>query len=70
MPTDLSSVVIETLEAPLPTGTLLSSVVVETLEAPLPTGTLFYSMVIENLENPIQPVAVVGNIVGLSLIHI
>ena len=66
MPTDLSSVVIETLEAPLPTGTVLSSVVVETLEAPLPTGTVFYSMVIENLENPIQPVAVVSNIVGTA----
>ena len=66
MPTDLSSVVIETLEAPLPTGTVLSSVVVETLEAPLPTGTVFYSMVIENLENPISPAAVVGNIVGTA----
>lgn len=66
MPTDLSSIVVETLEAPLPTGTALSSVVIETLEAPLPTGTVLYSMVIENLENPAQPVAVVGNIVGTA----
>lgn len=64
MPTDFSSVVIETLEAPLPVGTVLSSVVIETLEAPLPAGTVLYSMVIENLENPPLPVAVVSNIVG------
>lgn len=66
MPTDLSSVVIETLEAPLPTGTVLSSVVIETLEAPLPTGTVLSSVVIETLENPSLPVAVVGNIVGTA----
>jgi hypothetical protein len=66
VPTDFSSVVIETLEAPLPVGTVLSSVVIETLEAPLPAGTILYSVVIEALENPPVPVAVVGNIVGTA----
>jgi hypothetical protein len=49
--TDLHSVVIETLEAPLPVGTRVSSVVIETLEAPLPVGTRVSSVVIETLED-------------------
>ncbi len=53
MATDVHSVVIETLEAPLPVGTRVSSVVIETLEAPLPVGTRVSSVVIETLEVPL-----------------
>lgn len=64
MGTVLSSIVVETLEAPLPVGTALYSVVVETLEAPLPVGTVLSSVYVETMEQPLLPIAVVPNISG------
>lgn len=67
MPTDLSSIVVETLEAPLPGGTVLSSVVVETLEAPLPGGTVLSSVVVETLEAPLPGGTVLSSVVVETL---
>ena len=67
MPTDLSSIVVETLEAPLPVGTVLSSLVVETLEAPLPVGTVLYSVVVETLEAPLPVGTVLSSVYAETL---
>lgn len=67
MPTDLSSIVVETLEAPLPVGTVLSSIVVETLEAPLPAGTVLSSVVVETLEAPLPVGTALSSIVVETL---
>ena len=67
MPTDLSSIVVETLEVPLPGGTVLSSVVVETLEAPLPGGTVLSSVVVETLEAPLPGGTVLSSVVVETL---
>ena len=63
MATDVHSVFIETLEAPLPVGTAVNSVVLETLEAPLPVGTVVNSVVIETLEAPLPVGTVVNSVV-------
>lgn len=60
--TVLSSIVVETLEAPLPVGTALYSVVVETLEAPLPVGTALSSIVVETLEVPLPVGTVLSSV--------
>ena len=67
MATDVHSVVIETLEAPLPVGTRVSSVVIETLEAPLPVGTRVSSVVIETLED-YRVIESGGGLVGQDLV--
>jgi len=67
VPTDLSSIVVETLEAPLPVGTVLSSLVVETLEAPLPVGTVLYSVVVETLEAPLPVGTVLSSVYAETL---